>query len=117
MNKDQKKGLLLLVLFWSVSFFLPKWDVKTPEEFSISLAPLTIPEKILFGFPLSLNQLTAEEWELLPHIGPAVAQKIVSQRDQMGGFKNLDDLLEVKGIGPKTLRALGPFFTPKASAF
>ena len=56
--------------------------------------------------PVNLNTATAPELELLPGIGPALAARIVEDRDRKGPFKSVDDLDRVKGIGPETLRKL-----------
>jgi len=56
--------------------------------------------------PVSLNSATAEQLETLDGVGPATAQKILDWRRQHGGFRSIDDLGEVPGIGPKRLAAL-----------
>jgi len=55
------------------------------------------------GDRLDLNQATAPELEMLPGIGPSLAQKIVDFRDQHGRFGTVEDLLNVPGIGPAKL--------------
>jgi competence protein ComEA len=47
----------------------------------------------------------------LPKIGPVTAERIIRFRDDYGPFKSIDDLLKVKGIGPKTLEKLKPQIT------
>lgn len=56
---------------------------------------------------------TASETELtdLPGIGPALAGRIVSYREENGPFEAPEGLLEVSGIGEKTLAALLPYIT------
>jgi competence protein ComEA len=49
--------------------------------------------------PLNLNTATATELEALPGIGPTLADAIVRERDKLGGFKKVDDLKQVRGIG------------------
>lgn len=49
--------------------------------------------------PMNLNTATAEELQVLPGIGEILAQRIVAYREQIGGFRNLEQLLEVNGIG------------------
>jgi competence protein ComEA len=56
--------------------------------------------------PVSLNSATAEQLDTLDGVGPATAQKILDWRREHGGFKSVDDLGEVPGIGPKKLAAL-----------
>lgn len=57
---------------------------------------------------LSLNTATAQQLETLPGIGPVTAAAITSWRDSNGGFRKIDDLLKVKGIGRKTFAELKP---------
>jgi competence protein ComEA len=49
--------------------------------------------------PVNLNTATAAELELLPGVGPATAQRIVEYRQQQGGFKKVEELMNVRGIG------------------
>ena len=60
-----------------------------------------------------ININTAEKQNLvkLPKIGIVTAERIIQFRDDYGPFKSLDDLLKVKGIGPKTLEKLKPQIT------
>jgi len=57
-----------------------------------------------------VNLNTASEVELLrlPGVGPSKAAAILALRQQMKGFKKLEDLMRVKGIGRKTFRDLQP---------
>jgi len=55
------------------------------------------------GSPLSLNTATAEQLDALPGVGPVTAQKILDWRSAHGPFTAIDELLEVDGIGEKTL--------------
>jgi competence protein ComEA len=56
--------------------------------------------------PVSLNSATAAQLDTLDGVGPATAQKILDWRRDHGGFRSIDDLGEVPGIGPKRLAAL-----------
>ncbi len=53
-------------------------------------------------WPLDLNQATLDQLDELPGIGPSKAQAIIDLRTKLGGFRSPDQLLDVKGIGPKT---------------
>ena len=63
------------------------------------------------GGPVSLNQATLEQLESLPGVGPVTAQKILDYRTSHGAFGSLDELLDVDGIGEKTLAQLSPHLT------
>lgn len=56
--------------------------------------------------PLNLNQATAAELTSLPGVGPVLAGRIVSYRNEHGRFKSVDELDKVKGVGPKMLEKL-----------
>jgi competence protein ComEA len=60
---------------------------------------------------VNLNTATPEELQLLPGVGEARAVAIVSMRTQRGGFKDVDELLEVKGIGEAMLEKMRPHVT------
>ncbi len=49
---------------------------------------------------------TVEQLDTLDGVGPATAEKIVAYRTEHGGFRSLDELAEVPGIGPKKLDGL-----------
>jgi competence protein ComEA len=49
--------------------------------------------------PLDLNTATADELDELPGIGPTLADAILRERERMGGFRSVEDLKRVRGIG------------------
>ena len=60
---------------------------------------------------LNLNTATAAQLEGLPGIGKATADRIVEYRQKSGGFKKVEDLMNVRGIGEKNFLKLKPLIT------
>ena len=58
---------------------------------------------------VNVNTASAEELQLLPGIGEARAEALIALRKQRGGFKSIDELRDVKGIGEAGLAKLRPF--------
>lgn len=63
------------------------------------------------GVPVDLNRATRADLEALPGVGPVTAGKILAWRDEHGGFSVVEELLEVSGIGERTLEQLQPYVT------
>jgi len=61
--------------------------------------------------PLDLNTATLEQLDALPGVGPATAQAIVDERERRGGFRSVEELLDVRGIGPAKLEQLRDLVT------
>lgn len=83
---------------------------------SVAVAPLTVhaaggaanPAAAASQGAVNVNQATAKQLEALPGVGKVTAEQIVAYRTQKGPFASVDDLGNVKGIGPKTLEKLRP---------
>jgi competence ComEA-like helix-hairpin-helix protein len=61
------------------------------------------------GQSFDLNRASAEDFRLLPGVGPKLAARIVAERERRGGFRRAEDLREVRGIGPITFARLRRF--------
>jgi competence protein ComEA len=57
---------------------------------------------------VAVNQASASDLESLPGVGPVLAGRIVSHRDENGSFETPEDLLDVSGIGEAILARLRP---------
>ena len=60
---------------------------------------------------LNLNTATVAQLEALPGIGKSTAERIVEYRQKSGGFKKVEELMNVKGIGEKSFLKLKPLVT------
>jgi competence protein ComEA len=57
---------------------------------------------------ININQASSSQLESLPGIGPVYAQRIVDYRNKIGRFNSAQQLLEISGIGPRTLEKIAP---------
>ncbi|NEC19807.1 ComEA family DNA-binding protein, partial [Streptomyces parvus] len=62
--------------------------------------------------PLSLNSATAEQLETLPGVGPVLAQHMIDYRTEHNGFRSVDELRQVTGIGDRRFADLRPLVRP-----
>lgn len=115
-----KFSLLFIVLI--STFYFKTWAARQQDDLpsSLPLAPArkTITESFpgsdgsgdarpgLFPGPIDVNTASSSDLESLPGIGPRLAEEIVRDRLRKGPFLQPDDLLRVKGLGPKKVRQI-----------
>lgn len=104
------RGTLLGLFVWLCSACLSAADLPPPEAPPTLLPKPTVnvvgPSRATQKVTGSVNINTASADTLsqtLTGIGPAKAKAIVEHRNVRGAFRSVDELLEVKGIGPATL--------------
>jgi competence protein ComEA len=87
--------------------FVPrKQDHSTPQASTSSSSSHNAPDQLI-----NINTATAAELDLLPGIGPSLAQSIIEHREAYGPFTSPDDLINVSGIGPVKLEGLREWIT------
>lgn len=74
-----------------------------------SNADVRRPDAETLVFVVELNSASKAELTNLPRVGEKLAERIIERREELGGFRKVDDLLGVKGIGEKTLDKMRPF--------
>ncbi|MFD9908286.1 helix-hairpin-helix domain-containing protein [Streptomyces sp. NPDC059063] len=74
-------------------------------------APTGAPGAATTG-PVALNTATAEQLDTLPGVGPVLAQHIIDYRTEHGGFRSVDELREVTGIGDRRFADLQNLVQP-----
>ena len=63
------------------------------------------------GELIDLNQASAVQLESLPGVGEVTAARIVEYRQENGGFKKIEELMNVRGIGERNFLRLRPLVT------
>ncbi len=91
--------LLLATVLLGVQAFL-SWGASRPTELHAGAAP---------PYRIDLNAADRVELLQLPDVGPGLAQRIEDYRTEHGGFRRVDDLAAVHGVGPATLERLRPW--------
>ncbi|MFD3921394.1 helix-hairpin-helix domain-containing protein [Streptomyces sp. NPDC058595] len=64
------------------------------------------------GAPVSLSTATVEQLDTLPGVGPVLAQHIIDYRTRHGGYRSVDELREVNGIGERRFADIEPRVRP-----
>lgn len=119
MNNKEKAVLYFLIISLLigsiVSFYKRQREKRNLETITMTMSIIEKPDTNLsdrieektkketkVGL-LDINLATAKQLEALPGIGPVLAQRIVEERNRVGKFSTIEDLLKVKGIGKKKL--------------
>ncbi len=96
-----KKICRLVIIAMLLTFALPH-----PETFAA-------PKAVAMQKAININTATLEQLEALPGVGPVSAQRILDRRAEIGAFKSVEQLVEVKGIGEKSLGKFRDLVTVK----
>ncbi|HEU5257067.1 MAG TPA: helix-hairpin-helix domain-containing protein [Vicinamibacterales bacterium] len=64
--------------------------------------------------PVNLNTATVEQLATIPGVGPKMAERIIDYRQKNGGFKKVEDLMNVSGVGEKSFLKMKPLITVTA---
>jgi competence protein ComEA len=75
---------------------------------TVAVAVPVVEDTLLESGLIDVNHADLEELMTLPGIGKVKAQRIIDRREAKGNFRTLEELLEVNGIGEKTLAKLKP---------
>jgi len=94
--------LLMIVFTLSGSTLMRSWWEERDADSQRTLWPS-------FTFAIDINKASVMEWSLLPGIGPGLAKRILEHRRHVGGFRTIDQLLDVPGIGLTRLEQMKPY--------
>ena len=68
------------------------------------------------GFRVNVNTATVEELQLLPKVGPVLAERIKQEREAHGPFMTVEDLARTPGIGPERVTSFRPMIDTSTPA-
>lgn len=71
-------------------------------------------ERLSAQFIVDVNEADWPELTQIPGIGETLARRIVEYRQQHGDYGDLNELMQIQGIGPRTLERMRPFLLPLA---
>jgi len=101
----EEKYFLLFLSFCLFAYLLVQFA--GVETFKFSFKSKQQEEAV---FPLDLNSASISELIQIPGIGMVYAERIIQYRYEKGGFKSIDELVNVKGIGGKKLQKMRQYF-------
>ncbi len=120
-EKDEKRGCLFLNRCSNPPFFIfsERCSFKETKIYDLSeircegekiiMRKIGGKEGLFFGNKIDLNEAELDDLVAIPGIGYNLAEKIIDLREKKGGFKSLEELIEIRGIGKKKVKELGNF--------
>ena len=83
---------------------------ESSQEIKAKIGRMEAKKLLVFSIPLDLNRVSVEDLCLIPGIGESLAREIVAYRGRRKGFRTVEELKDVKGIGEKKWRVFKTFF-------
>jgi competence protein ComEA len=83
------------------------------EDLKIRIGRMAANKLLVFSIPLDLNRVSPEDLCSIPGIGESLAQEIIAYRERRRGFRSIEELKNVKGIGEKKYQSFKTIFTIK----
>ena len=99
----------LLVLTGAANWPEPVRPPAVPQAEAVPGALLPPPVRAWWVWRVDVNAAGAHEFATLPGIGPAMADRLVRTRDDLGGFVDAASLTQTPGIGDRTLQRIRPW--------
>lgn len=118
-NADLSKVNLAYILQDGQKLYIPSMnDEKDVQYISTEngegiIAETNINDKSGINKKVNINKASQSDLENIPGVGPSLAQKIISFRDENGKFKNVEDLKNVSGIGDKKFESIKDYVEVK----
>jgi competence protein ComEA len=83
------------------------------DEIKIRIGRMAVNKLLVFSIPLDLNHVSVEDLCLIPGIGKSLAREMITYRERRKGFRSVEELKNVRGIGEKKYQDLKGFFVAK----
>ena len=111
-------AITLVFMAFTCGLYLGRSYSGTPVTVSVSPAMQTLPpettqttsppteETVGITFPININLAGKEEFMELPGIGEVLTQRILDYREENGPFSNVEELMNVEGIGKKRMEEM-----------
>ncbi len=88
---------------------VPVEDITSSEKVSEQIVRYADSDEPVMSYPLNLNTCTVEELMTIDGIGEAKASAIIEYREYLGGYKSVDEIKNIKGIGDSLFEKLSPY--------
>ncbi len=108
-RRCDQRTVAALVAVVLVAMAVSWWAHGGPQRDLIEID--AAPERVA-SFRVDINRADWPELVQLPDVGETLARRIVAHREKVGPYRAPRDLLEVPGIGPKTLERMRPHLLP-----
>jgi len=83
---------------------------KSSQEINVKMERMAANKLLVFSIPLDLNRVSPEDLCFIPGIGESLAQEIIAYRERRRGFRSIEELKNVKGIGEKKYQVFKSYF-------
>lgn len=85
-------------------------SIRTDGTATVAVSRMSAAQCVLMGIPLDINLMNANDFELLPGVGPVLAERIVRWRQNNGGIMLPSDLATVEGVSHRRFQQLLHYF-------
>jgi len=112
-------GAFILLFIVFIGVFLVKFypsvfsQAILPADSAMSRQGLTSTERFVMTGRIDINTSDLEGLMLLPGIGRGLATRIIEHREELGGFRSIDELRGVEGIGRRRIGVIKGFLDTK----
>jgi comEA protein len=103
------RKLALLIVLVSALFAGTYYFSKSKAFEEYRIKPLDKLASVKKFYKININLANVREFDNLPGVGPALAERIVENRERYGSFRGVEDITRVKGIGDKKMAKIREF--------